>query len=134
MRKGHIGILIAIALGMVFILGTAGDFSQFTDFETAAENEGQIYQIIGKLNLDKERYYNPEKDANYFSFFIVDREGKENKVVFNGAPPTDFDRSEDVVMQGKMVGDEFMATKILLKCPSKYEDGKMEETVYEAKT
>jgi len=134
MRKSHIGILIAIALGMVFILGTAGDFSQFTDFETAAEHPGQVYQIIGKLNLEKDRHYDPVVDPNYFSFFIKDREGQENKVVFNGAPPTDFDRSEDVVLQGKMVGEEFQANKILLKCPSKYEDGKMEETSFEAGT
>ncbi len=132
MRKSHIGILIAIALGMLFIIGTAGDFSQFTDFETAQKHPDQIYQIIGKLNLDKDRYYDPVKDPNYFSFYLEDREGDERKVVFNGAPPTDFDRSEDVVLQGKMVGEEFIANKILLKCPSKYEDGKMEETTFEA--
>lgn len=38
------------------------------------------------------------------------------------AKPQDFERSEQVVLTGKMDGDEFVATEILMKCPSKYKD------------
>jgi cytochrome c-type biogenesis protein CcmE len=36
--------------------------------------------------------------------------------------PQDFERSEQIVLTGKMKGDEFVATDILMKCPSKYKD------------
>jgi cytochrome c-type biogenesis protein CcmE len=36
--------------------------------------------------------------------------------------PPDFLRSEKVVVIGRYQQDSFVASKILLKCPSKYED------------
>ena len=76
--------------------------------------------------------YQPEKNPNYFSFSMIDKEGEKQKVIFHGPPPADFERSEDVVINGKAENGQFIATKILLKCPSKYEDGKMEEQSFEA--
>ena len=38
--------------------------------------------------------------------------------------PQDFERSEQIVLIGKVQGDEFHASDILMKCPSKYNDGK----------
>ena len=40
---------------------------------------------------------------------------------FDGA---DFQKSEQIVLIGKMQGDAFHANDILMKCPSKYNDGK----------
>jgi cytochrome c-type biogenesis protein CcmE len=44
-------------------------------------------------------------------------------VIFNGNKPQDFERSEQVVIKGKMQGTAFQADEILMKCPSKYNDG-----------
>jgi len=52
--------------------------------------------------------------------------------VFNGAKPQDFERSEQIVLTGKMKGDEFLASKILMKCPSKYVNNKIQ--IVEAKS
>ncbi|MEK7257335.1 MAG: cytochrome c maturation protein CcmE, partial [Bacteroidota bacterium] len=57
-----------------------------------------------------------------FTFFIKDGEGEERKIVLNAAKPKDFEMSEQIVVTGKMQGDEFVANEILLKCPSKYKD------------
>jgi cytochrome c-type biogenesis protein CcmE len=38
--------------------------------------------------------------------------------------PPDFTRSEKVVVIGTYVENDFRASKILLKCPSKYQDEK----------
>jgi len=62
-----------------------------------------------------------------FSFFVIDKDGQEQKVVFNGTKPQDFERSEQIVLMGKMNNDVFQCSKILMKCPSKYNDG--QETV-----
>jgi len=67
--------------------------------------------------------YNPEENANLFGFYLVDRNGTERKVVFKGTKPQDFERSEPAVIIGKMNGEVFNADKILMKCPSKYNDG-----------
>jgi cytochrome c-type biogenesis protein CcmE len=67
-------------------------------------------------------YYNPEKDPNYFSFFIRDKDGVEKKVILLREKPQDFELSEQIVITGKMKAEEFIATDILLKCPSKYKD------------
>jgi len=52
--------------------------------------------------------------------------------VFSGSKPQDFERSEQIVLTGKMEGGEFRASKILMKCPSKYNKDEVE--VKEVKT
>jgi cytochrome c-type biogenesis protein CcmE len=48
----------------------------------------------------------------------------EREVLLNQAKPQDFDKSEQIVVVGKLSGDRFMATQILMKCPSKYNNPK----------
>ena len=57
---------------------------------------------------------------------MYDNKGIENKVVLHKTKPQDFERSEQIVIIGKMEGEEFHANEILMKCPSKYNDGKQE--------
>lgn len=58
----------------------------------------------------------------FFTFYLYDNNGNERKVLLNKAKPQDFDKSEQIVIIGKMKGEEFIASDILLKCPSKYAD------------
>jgi cytochrome c-type biogenesis protein CcmE len=51
---------------------------------------------------------------------MKDKEGGEQKVIFKGAQPQDFRRSEQLVLTGKMKENVFYASNILMKCPSKY--------------
>jgi cytochrome c-type biogenesis protein CcmE len=89
--------------------------------------------IVGKLNKTKELYYDATKDANYFSFYMKDNKGERRKVVFTGTKPEDFERSEQLVLTGTMVGSEFHASNILMKCPSKYTQDKLETQEIKAK-
>ena len=66
--------------------------------------------------------YNPSKDPNYFSFYVVDNNQEEHKVVLLAAKPQDFELSEQIVITGEMRDDVFMASDMLMKCPSKYKD------------
>lgn len=135
MKKAHIALLFAIGIAIMYIVSISGNYSSYANFDKAAANEGKVYQVVGELNKERGIYYEPTKDPNYFSFYMIDKDGKENKVVYPGPPPPDFERSEDVVLNGMMEeSGEFIATKILLKCPSKYEDGKFEEKEYETKS
>lgn len=125
MKKSAIVGIVIIAIAIGVIVSTYADSSTYGSFTDARESQTELH-VVGTLNKSKELIYNPKVDANYFAFYLVDKQGKECKVVFSGAKPQDFERSEEVVLTGKMVGDEFSASKILMKCPSKYNKDKME--------
>lgn len=95
--------------------------STYSTFDDAITT-GETVKIAGELAKDKEMYYDAEKDPNYFSFFLKDADGKENKVVLLASKPQDFERSEQVVVTGYMKDGDFLATDMLMKCPSKYKD------------
>lgn len=105
---------------IAYIVSTAGSYSTYETFATAYSESGKEFQVAGLLAKDKPMEYNPEKDPNYFVFYMTDNAGEVRKVVYRSPRPQDFERSEQIVTTGKMVGDEFHASKILLKCPSKY--------------
>ena len=127
MKKSHILAIIVIAVAIGAIISTVSDAATYADFSTAMKNPGKEFQVVGQLNKEKEISYLPSENANQFSFFMVDNNGMEHKVIFNGAKPQDFERSEQVVITGVLDGDNFRADKILMKCPSKYNDGEAGE-------
>ena len=55
---------------------------------------------------------------------MTDQKGVERLVTYKGAKPQDFEKSEQVVVIGKIENDAFLASSLLLKCPSKYNDEK----------
>ncbi len=126
MKKTHIIAIVLIAVSIGVILSTIKDSSSFVSFSEAVENPGVSYQVIGELNKEKELEYDPHENANLFSFYMLDAEGNEQKVYFHGTKPQDFERSEQVVVHGKFENNEFHASKILMKCPSKYNNGSTE--------
>lgn len=113
------GIMVAVAIGL--LINGAKDVSTYATF-SKAETAGGKVKIAGKLSKDKEMVYQPEVDPNYFSFYIKDTEGEERKVVLLAAKPQDFELSEQIVLTGVMKEGEFIATDMLMKCPSKYKD------------
>lgn len=125
MKKSSIIGIIIIAIAIGVIISTYADSSTYGSFSDARESQTELH-VVGQLNKQKKLVYNPQKDANYFAFYLLDKQGKECKVVFSGAKPQDFERSEEIVLTGKMVGDEFKASKILMKCPSKYNKDEVE--------
>jgi cytochrome c-type biogenesis protein CcmE len=134
MKKSHIIAIVVIALAIGAILSTFTDSSTYASFKEAALKPNTEFHVVGELNRDREMIYNPQEDANRFSFYLIDREGTEQLVHFRGTKPQDFEKSEQVVITGKMGEDAFVANKILMKCPSKYNDGATEMTEFKATT
>lgn len=121
MKKIYIvaGIMVVVAIGL--LMSAAKDMGTFGTF-AEAEQSGAKVKISGQLSKDKEMHYNPEEDPNYFSFYITDSQGDERKVVLRAGKPQDFELSEQIVVTGTMQNDVFLATDMLMKCPSKYKD------------
>ena len=133
MKKSSIIGLVVIAVAIAVIIGLYGNTSTYGSFADAKSTNGELH-IIGYLDKQKELYYDPVKDANYFSFYMKDKKnGEECKVVFSGTKPQDFERSEQIVLVGEMRGNEFHASHIQMKCPSKYTQDKVEITEASAK-
>ena len=120
MKKTHIVILVLVASAVCIIVSMFGDFSTYETFSSAAQEPGKQYHVIGYLEKDKTMEYDPKVDPNRFVFFVKDKAGSVSKVIFNGAKPTDIERSEQIVMTGYMDKGEFRCNKIQMKCPSKY--------------
>jgi cytochrome c-type biogenesis protein CcmE len=133
MKKSSIFGLIVIAIAIAVIISTYSSSSTYGTFTDAKKTESELH-VVGHLDKEKELYYDATKDANYFSFFVKDNKGMECKVVFAGTKPQDFERSESIVLTGQMVGTEFHAKDILMKCPSKYTQDKIEVTEAKAKS
>ena len=121
MKKIHLIAIAMIVVAIIMLLSASEDMSTYSTFKEAIKTEGKV-KIAGQLSKDKEMYYNPEEDPNYFSFFIKDANGEERKVILGAAKPQDFELSEQIVVTGKLKGEEFIASDLLMKCPSKYKD------------
>ena len=135
MKKTHIIGLILIAVAIGIILITTGDASTYVDFDEAErisqQDPNQKVHVVGTLKKDAAGQiigmnYNPALDANRLEFLVQDSLGRENQVVYAAPKPQDFEKSEKIVLVGSMHADKtFYCDKILLKCPSKYQEGKI---------
>ena len=137
MKKIQICGLVIIAVAIGIIVSTAGDASTYVDFSKAQEmasgGDNESIHVVGRLKKDAagqilDMQYDPKIDPNYFTFTLVDNKNVARKVVYKSTKPQDFDKSEQVVVIGKMQNGTFAAEKILMKCPSKYENGKLDTT------
>jgi cytochrome c-type biogenesis protein CcmE len=119
MKKVHIIILLLVAASVGVILAMTGDYTTYANFLQAKE-KGKAVNVVGYLAKDKEMIYDPKIDPNYFAFTMTAKEGNAQKVIYRGSKPQDFERSEQLVVKGRMKGDVFAASEISMKCPSKY--------------
>ena len=128
MKKSSIFGLIVIAIAIAVITSVISKSSSYSTFNNAKGISSEL-SIVGHLDKSKALYYDALKDANYFSFYMKDKSGQECKVVYIGTKPEDFEKSEQIVLTGQMDGNEFHASKILMKCPSKYTQDKLNVSV-----
>jgi cytochrome c-type biogenesis protein CcmE len=121
MWKTTVAGVIMIIVAVTVLINASSDLSHYSNFAEALTTQKKV-KVVGELVKNKEMYYNPEKDPNYFSFYVKDDQGAERKVVLLQEKPQDFELSEKLVLTGKMKGDDFVASDMLMKCPSKYKD------------
>ncbi len=135
MKPTHIIGIIVIAVAIGMIITTMGDASQYVSFKQAEEmaKNGRTTKIhvVGALRKNPqgkvlELEYKPEINPNFFAFTLIDQEKRAERVIYRNPKPADFERSEQVVVIGKYQNNEFVADKILMKCPSKYQENKFE--------
>ena len=114
-------ILMLMGGGIIMLISASKDMSTYSTFEQV-KRAGETAKVVGILAKDKPMYYNAEENPNLFRFYMTDQEGEVHEVTLNAPKPQDFELSEQVVATGSFIGDEFVASSILMKCPSKYKN------------
>ncbi|WP_162419064.1 cytochrome c maturation protein CcmE domain-containing protein [Cyclobacterium roseum] len=130
MKRGHIIGLGIIGVAIIIIITSIGDASTYESFSTAKSmainGNTEAIHVVGQLKKDSEGEVvgiEVGQDKTSFTFVMVDNDGMEQQVYYNEPVPADFIRSEQVVVIGTYKTEEmFVADKILMKCPSKYQE------------
>jgi cytochrome c-type biogenesis protein CcmE len=127
MKKSHIVILVVIAAGIMVLVSFMGDLSTYETIASARQKEGKTVTIIAQLDKSaaKPIEYDPATNPNLTRFYVKDTLGNKAQVVYYFEKPFDMEKSDRIVLKGKMKGDIFEITRkdgILIKCPSKYKD------------
>ncbi len=91
---------------------------EYTDFQSAVRTHKKV-QVKGEWDKAKSSSFDAARTQ--FTFYMTDDKGREERVVFDGAKPNNFELANAVVVKGRYQDDYFHATEILTKCPSKYE-------------
>ncbi|MFA0962061.1 cytochrome c maturation protein CcmE [Roseivirga sp. BDSF3-8] len=129
MKVTHIIGIAVIAVAIMVIISVSGNASSYVTFKEARSlsdtgSDNSIH-IVGELKKDATGQIvgiqeSPSKLS--FSFVMIDENQDEQKVYFGEPVPPDFTKSEKVVVVGSYKNEAFVADKILLKCPSKYQE------------
>ncbi len=128
MKKIHIIAILIIAIAFGVVMTSLSNNSTYASFNEAAAHPDKVYHVVGKLDKNKPFLYDAHLNANLFTFYLIDNKGVERKVMLQKPKPDDFEHSEQIVVIGNANGtDEFKAKDLLMKCPSKYNDGKPTE-------
>lgn len=120
-----IGGIIIIAAVVFGALSFVESNVEYMNFDRAISVKKKV-QVKGVWIKEKESAFNA--NTRQFTFYMKDDSGIEQKVIFSGARPNNFEIADAIVVKGKYENGTFHASEILTKCPSKYEskttDGK----------
>lgn len=115
MLVGIVVIVIALIFGaMTFIESNI----EYMDFAKAEQLNKKV-QVKGKWVAEKETQF--IASTSQFSFYMVDDNNKECRVVLDGGKPNNFEIATEIVAKGRFKDGYFHANEVLTKCPSKYE-------------
>lgn len=117
MKQRHmigIGVILAFIAFSAYSFRTA--LTPYVTFAQAKSIKGSV-QVRGVLVKDKAIAVN----GSELQFTLRDDNGEEVPVYYRGLMHDGLDRSTGVVVIGKYSDGRFLADKLLVKCPSKYQ-------------
>lgn len=115
-RKSCIALSFGLAFTAVLLLSFGSQVGGYASFEEVGQ--GERATVVG----DSAWAQSYDRAANTFSFTMRDQKGATKRVHYLAPKPANFDRAENIVVEGAMRGDTFHAEDILVKCPSKYKE------------
>ena len=102
MKTSHIIILIIIAAAIGALLMYSVDFSTYDTIQSAKLKPGKYVHLIARVDRDYPIEYDAVKNPNLLSFYAIDSLGATTSVVYHNPKPSELEKSERVVLKGKM--------------------------------
>ncbi|MBN1483241.1 MAG: cytochrome c maturation protein CcmE [Chloroflexia bacterium] len=117
---GAVLILAALLLGATAFAGSLTPYVTIAQARTSGRSvqvHGYLQQIIG---YDEQGYYR---------FVIADDQGDELLIMYERPRQANLEQASGFVVHGRYDAelDAFRATRVLLKCPSKYQEADQEQ-------
>ena len=113
-------LMVAVLMGTLFSVFTAN--SESVVFARAFAEPGIEFKVSGTLDTDHPVMYDPMVEVAETRFHMRDKDGALQEVLLRKAKPTGLEQSESIDLYGKVVDGQFIATEMLMKCPSKYNE------------
>jgi cytochrome c-type biogenesis protein CcmE len=127
------GVVIALAIVYLIYNGIQSSAAYFLTVDelyakgTAIEN--RTVRVSGLVDADTIDFNNRDL---ILTFDVTSETGERLPVVFNGPKPDQMREGAEAIIEGKYNGEQFTAKTLMLKCPSRYEEGTIEEVQVEA--
>lgn len=132
MNRRAIWTVVGLALIVGFVAFGAGAFkASLTPYVSFSQARAALdaVQVAGKL-VEGSSFY--DEAAGKLVFLLEDTQGDRMKVEFAGTKPGNFEEATQIVAIGRFTNGVFVAEKLLVKCPSKYQG--VEEKQYGARS
>ncbi len=126
MNKAYIVAFLVIGIAMGFTMWAfSSAMTPYVDIKTARQSATPV-QVKGKI-LHETAYWD-QKD-NVLRFKIEDKNHEQIEIVYKGPKPDAFDTAPEtaadgVVQKGADGREVFVSSRMVVKCPSKYDDSK----------
>jgi len=122
-RSQKIGAWVTGAISIAFLGIIAATFinnaSPYVDIAQAKTTSGDDLHLVGTIN---KKTLNSDVHARMITFVLNDLKGKSIPVQYVGEAIANINDAKSVVAVGHIVGGQFEAHQLLIKCPSKYQD------------
>ena len=123
------GVLVIVAAisYLIFSSMSTATASYYTTVEQALGGKlevGKFYRIEGKIDVASAKF-DGNKNPVELKFAIFDEQKPDQKlpIIYNDVKPDNFADATSAVVEGKFLPDgTFKADKLMLKCPTKYEE------------
>lgn len=124
MKKRHIiGIAIIAVVSIFSAINFKSSFTPYVTFAQAQRSSSSV-QVRGILTG---RPMVLTDGGKAIKFRLLDEQGQEEIIVYKGGKPDGLEQATSIVAIGKYQNNEFIAEKLLIKCPSKYQSSQRGE-------
>lgn len=127
------GVTIALAITYLIYAGIQSSAAYFLTIDELYAKGEVIYQqnvrVAGKVDASTIDFNNRDL---ILTFDVVSDNGERMHAVFNGPKPDQMRDGAEAILEGKYDGQTFTTQSLLLKCPSRYEEGTIEQVEVKA--
>jgi len=119
--KKIIIITMIVIFSIIAFYSMSDLLTPYISFKESMRTDNFV-QIIGELDKSIPIEYM----EGYFTFTLKDKDDTRMNFIHRGTKPFNFEHAKQIVVLGKYKQSKriFESTKILIKCPSKYEQQK----------